>query len=119
MRVPVLIAAALAAVIALAPAPAGGASGKRESCGKFTSDSIYPKAKVIAIRGVDCGKAFEVAKKYDHKGVAKGRWKCALGHGGRRLFSCGYGGSGGNLADFPHALIAKGTGQPEAMADPR
>ncbi len=108
-----MIAAALAAVVALALAPAGGASSKREDCGKFSSASIYPKAKVIAVRGVDCGEAREVAKKYDHKGVAKGRWKCALGHGGgRRLFSCGYGGSGGNLADFPHALVAKGTGQP-------
>ena len=55
--------------------------------------------------------ARKVAKKYDHKGVAKGRWGCFLAHGGgRRLFSCGYGGTHGDIRDFPHALIAKGVG---------
>jgi hypothetical protein len=97
--------------------PGGASAGesetsKRESCGKISSASVYPEAKVIAIRGVDCGEARKVAKKYDHTGEAKGRWSCGLGHGGRRLFSCGYGGSGGNLADYPHALVAKGVGQP-------
>jgi hypothetical protein len=107
-------AAATIVVITLCALPGaaavGGGHAKRESCGKITSASIFAKAKVIAVRGVECPEARKVAKKYDHKGIAKGRWKCALGHGGRRLFSCGYGGSGGNLADFPHALIAKGVG---------
>ena len=112
-------AAATILVLALCAVPgaatADGGQAKREDCGKYSSASIYPKAKVIAIRGVDCGEARKVAKKYDHKGVAKGKWKCALGHGGRRLFSCGYGGSSGNLADFPHALIAKGVGKSDAL----
>jgi hypothetical protein len=112
MRALIAIAATAGAVLVLATAggAAGDAIGKREGCGRFTSASIYTKAKVIAVRGVACRKARKVAKKYDHKGVAKGKWECALGHGGRRLFSCGYGGAGGNLADFPHALIAKGVG---------
>jgi hypothetical protein len=91
---------------------ASAGSVKREDCGGYPTLSIYPKAKVIAVRGVGCGEARKVARKYDHKGVAKDPWTCALGHGGRRLFSCGYGGSGGNLADYPHALIAKGIGSP-------
>ena len=99
-------------MLATAGGAPGDAIGKRQACGKFDSASIYPKAKVIAIRGVGCGEAGRVAKKYDHKGVAKGKWECALGHGGRRLFSCGHGGASGNLADFKHALVAKGVGSP-------
>ena len=106
------LVAVLGVALALVLTPAGAATGKREGCGRFESASVYEKAKVIAIRGVDCGEARRVAKKYDHKGVAKGNWKCALGHGGRRLFSCGHGGSSGNLADFKHALVAKGVGSP-------
>jgi hypothetical protein len=113
--------AATILVLALCAVPgvsmADGGQAKRESCGKYSSASIYAKAKVIAIRGVDCAEARKVAKKYDHKGVPKGKWQCFLAHGGgRRLFSCGYGGSQGDVRDFPHALIAKGVGQPDAMA---
>jgi len=54
----------------------------------------------------------KVARAYDHKGKQPGRWKCALGHGGRGLFSCGYGASSGSIQDFPHALQAKGVGRP-------
>jgi len=108
-----IVAAGIAALaLGLGGTSAAGAAPKREDCGKYSSASIYPKAKVIAIRGVDCGEARKVAKKYDHKGAAKGRWQCFLAHGGgRRLFSCGYGGSQGDVRDFPHALIAKGVGK--------
>ena len=102
-----------AVLMAAGGAVADSGAAKREDCGKYSSASVYPKAKVIAIRGVDCGEALKVAKKYDHKGTAKGKWQCFLAHGGgRRLFSCGYGGSHGDVRDFPHALIAKGVGQP-------
>ena len=72
-------AAATLLVLALCAVPgaatADGGQAKREDCGKYSSASIYPKAKVIAIRGVDCGEARKVAKKYDHKGAAKGKWQ--------------------------------------------
>ena len=94
-------------------ATAGDGHAKRQDCGKFSSASIYPKAKVIAIRGVDCGEARKVAKKYDHKGVAKGKWECFLGHGA--VGGCSRAATAARRAtsrDFPHALVAKGVGSP-------
>ena len=70
-----LLAAVLGVALALVLTPAGAATVKRDGCGRFKSASVYEKAKVIAIRGVDCGEARRVAKKYDHKAVAKGNWK--------------------------------------------
>jgi len=116
---------AMAGVVVLAAitlAGTGGAAGttgdtqqpsaKRERCGKYNSASVYPKARVTAIRGVDCDEALKVAKKYDHTGESSGPWECFLAHGGgRALFSCGYGGSSGDVRDFPHALVAKGVGK--------
>ena len=94
------------------PADKQRTSAKRERCGKFNSASVYPQARVTAIRGVDCDEALKVAKKYDHKGQSSGPWECFLAHGGgRALFSCGYGGSSGDVRDFPHALVAKGVGE--------
>jgi hypothetical protein len=95
-------------------APAALAAGQaKTNCGTFPSTSIYDKGRVFAIRGVGCRKAREVAKQYDHKGTAPGRWKCALAHGGgEALFSCGYGESSGNIRDWPHALLVKGVGAP-------
>ncbi len=93
--------------------PAPPAQGKGgQNCGTYPSVSIYPKGKVKAIRGVSCREALRVAKKYDHKGRARGPWECVLGHGGRTLFSCGYGGASGDIRDFPHALTVKGVGSP-------
>lgn len=111
----------VAGVAGLATTGPGGAlaSGKaRENCGTYRSESIYSKAKVIAIRGVDCDEARKVAKKYDHKGLSRPPWECFLSHsGGRRLFSCGYGGSEGDVRDFPHALVARGLGQSKDAAE--
>jgi hypothetical protein len=82
-------------------------------CGTFPSSSIYPTARVTALRGVGCGRALEVAKAYDKDGKQLGSWRCALAHGGGSdLFSCGKGGKRGNLRKWPHALIAKGEGSP-------
>ena len=103
-----LAAAALTSVLALGAGPASA----KQSCGTIKSASIYPKAKITAIRGVGCKEAVKVARAYDHKGKQPGRWKCALGRGGRNLFSCGYGASSGSIQDFPHALEAKGVGKP-------
>jgi len=80
-------------------------------CGTFASTSIYPTARVTALRGVACGRALEVAKAYDKSGKQLGTWRCALAHGGgTALFSCGKGGRRGNLRKWPHALVARGEG---------
>ena len=80
-------------------------------CGTFDSTSVYPMARVFALRRVSCSRAIEVAKAYDGKGKVPGHWHCALAHGGGAvLFSCGKGGHRGNLRKRPHALVAKGEG---------
>jgi hypothetical protein len=87
------------------------ASG-RKSCGTYKSTSAYDRARVIAIRGVSCPRARRVAKRFDRKGKELARWQCGLAHDALpRLFSCGKGGSG-SLQDSPHALVAKGVGEP-------
>ena len=89
-------------------------------CGTFPSTSIYPTARVTALRGVGCARALEVAKAYDSRGKQLGRWHCALSHGsGTDLFSCGKGGRRGNLRKWPHALVAKGEGTPRVDARAR
>jgi hypothetical protein len=85
----------------------------RKACGKIASTSIYDKAKVIAIRGVGCAKARKVARRYDQESKQTGRWQCFLAHDDLpRLFSCGRGGESGDVRKWPHALVAKGVGQP-------
>jgi hypothetical protein len=86
----------------------------RERCGKISSTSDFEQAKVIAIRGVGCKKARRVARRFDHKGEETGRWQCFLARDEDlpRLFSCGRGGESGDVRDWPHALVAKGVGQP-------
>jgi hypothetical protein len=121
---------ALVVVVALAAASMfpslGGGSGHRSGyvrteparyapvdCGTFASSSIYPLARVTALRGVGCARALDVAKAYDKAGKQVGKWRCALAHGGGTdLFSCGKGGRRGNLRKWPHALVAKGEGTP-------
>ena len=51
-------------------------------CGTFDSTSIYPLARVFALRRVSCSRAIEVAKAYDGQGKVPGHWRCALAHGG-------------------------------------
>jgi hypothetical protein len=115
-----MLALAFAALLAFgSSAKAPAAAGAKTDCGTYNSTSIYDKGRVFAIRGVECGKALKVAKKYDRRGATPGPWKCALAHGGgRSLFSCGYGESSGNIRDWPHALVAKGVGQPEGAPPP-
>jgi hypothetical protein len=82
-------------------------------CGTFDSSSTYTTARVIALRGVGCGRALDVARAYDRDGKLLGHWRCGLAHGGGIvLFSCGKGGHRGNLRKWPHALLAKGEGTP-------
>jgi hypothetical protein len=82
-------------------------------CGTFSSSSIYGTARVIALRGVGCGRALDIAKSYDRDGKLLGGWRCGLSHGGGPyLVSCGKGGQRGNLRKWPRALLAKGERTP-------
>jgi hypothetical protein len=116
---------ALVGLVALAaasmfPSFGGGPRSPREvsaeraryestDCGTFASSSTYPTARVIALGGVGCGRALDVAKAYDHDRKVLGHWRCAPSHaGGPDLFSCGKGGKRGGLRRRPHALLAKG-----------
>jgi hypothetical protein len=109
-----LLLAVLAALAVSQLAVAGtphATSAKRHSCGTFTSTSIYRKAKVIAIRGVSCKRARQVAKAFDVQQRQLGSWRCGLAHDdGARLFSCGAGKGTGDLRTRAHALEAVGTG---------
>jgi hypothetical protein len=106
----VVLVAALGASIPAALANHDADASKRRSCGTIKSTSAYPYARVVAIRGVRCRTAREIAKAYDARGrVARG-WRCALAHGDRpRLFSCGSGAKRGDLRRWPRALEAIGT----------
>ena len=110
-RLPLAGALLCLAAGALAPAASADATAaERRSCGLISSTSIYKYARVIAIRRVSCRTARRVAKAYDSRGRTLGRWRCGLAHGDRpRLFSCGAGGSRGDLRRFPRALEAIGT----------
>ncbi len=104
-----LLAAASALFPATASAGPGEATTARRSCGLVSSTSIYRFSRVIAIRGVSCRTARRVAKAYDNRGRTLGRWRCGLARDRPRLFSCGAGGSRGDLRKFPRALEAVGT----------
>ena len=102
--------AGLLALMLPAGASADAEIAKRRSCGTIASTSVYPYAHVIAIRGVSCRSARKVAKRYDSRGTTYRGWGCALAHGDRpRLFSCGSGGTSGDLRAWPRALEARGT----------
>lgn len=106
---------ALLALPAVSPAAQAGSNGdagasQRRSCGTISSTSLYRYARVVAIRRVSCPTARRVAKAYDSRGRILGSWRCGLAHDDRpRLFSCGSGGSRGDLRKFPRALEAVGT----------
>jgi hypothetical protein len=100
----------LVALAAAGAAQAGGEASARRSCGTIESTSVYPYARVVAIRGVTCRTARRVAKRYDSTGRAPRGWRCALAHNDRpRLFSCGSGRGSGDLRRRPRALEAIGT----------
>jgi hypothetical protein len=109
----VLLVGCLVALLGLALLSADDALA-RKGCGKIATTSGYDKAKVIAIRGVGCSKARTVARRYDQEAKQTGSWQCFLAHddSSSRLFSCGRGGESGDVRKWPHALVAKGVGEP-------
>jgi hypothetical protein len=104
-----LAALALAIVIVPASARDSGRTLAREACGQYNSTSLYAKGKVVALRGVGCRKALNVAKHFDHTGdLTIGHWRCAYAHSDLpNLFSCGWP-AHGNLRQAAHALLARG-----------
>ena len=109
MRVPLVLGLVSLALLLLAGS-AEATSSKRRSCGTIRSTSVYPYARVVAIRGVGCRTARRVARRYDSRGTAPRGWRCALAHGDRpRLFSCGSAGGSGDLRKRPRALEAIGS----------
>jgi hypothetical protein len=105
-------AVAAAALLISLGAPAERADAAKR-CGTYASTSSYDRARVVAIRGVKCKRAVRIARRYDRRFVTPGPWRCGLAHGGgRRLFSCGAGGTSGDLRDWPHALKSLGVGSP-------
>jgi hypothetical protein len=95
-------------------ASAEATTSKRRSCGTIKSTSVYPYARVVAIRGVSCTRAREVAKAYDSNGRTARGWRCALAHGDRpRLFSCGSRAGRGDLRNRARALEAIGSRRAE------
>lgn len=95
------------------PTPAAADSGEasaaqRRSCGTISSTSIYPRARIVAIRHVGCRKARRIAKRYDARGRQSPNWSCGLARDRPRLFSCGSGGRRGDLRRFPRALESIG-----------
>jgi hypothetical protein len=100
---------ALVATGSMAGGAGAASSGERKACGTYRSESVYDRAKVIALRGVTCRRARRVAIRFDHTGDHQiGRFRCALAHGDRpNLFSCGWP-PRANLRHAPHALLARG-----------
>jgi endonuclease YncB( thermonuclease family) len=92
------------------PAKTSTDAARRRSCGTIRSTSVYPFARVVAIRGVRCRRARRVARMYDHRGRSPGRWRCFLAHADRpRLFACGYPPTRGDIRLARHAFEAIGT----------
>ena len=112
-RITVLLSTLAVALASVLPLGAGAAPKREKTdCGTYRSASIYEKARVFAIRGVDCDVATTVAKKFDRRSVEIPPWVCGLSHGaGRALFSCGYPEEPGNIRDFEHALVVKAVGK--------
>ena len=108
--------AALVATGVLAAFPAAAAthsdeeaSTARKGCGTYSSESVYPRARVIAIRRVGCEEARRVAIRYDRGRRVPSPWRCFLAHDDRpRLFSCGYPPRGGDIRDSRYALEVVG-----------
>lgn len=106
------LAAALLSALAIGAGASDTASRERTDCGTYRSTSIYEKARVFAIRRVDCDVAIRVAKKFDRRSVEISPWACGLSRGaGRALFSCGYPEQPGDIREFDHALVAKAVGK--------
>jgi hypothetical protein len=110
-----VLIAGVASIIWVSP----DAAAAGHSCGTFRSDSAYPRAKVFTATGVGCNRALRVAKRFDHQGSAPGSWQCFIGHGGRRLFACGYPlpAAGGPITEAKHAFWVRGVGAKSSPTD--
>jgi uncharacterized membrane protein len=103
------LAAALALAAPAAPAhdPVAHAA-KLKRCGKVSFSGTT--VRIFVIRRTTCRTAEKVARDYG-KFESTGKWACFLSHGGPTYqgvaygFSCGKGGSRGDVKRWPHAFI--------------
>jgi hypothetical protein len=112
-RTPLLLAAALAAVLALCGIASAGRSPVRAStvrtCGTL-STAGGDVLRVYVLRGVTCRKALRVARVFATTPTPPAPWHCLTGTGQRYRgkavsFACGYG-SRGPVMKRTHALVA-------------
>ena len=95
----------VAAALLLTSSPA---SAKLKSCGSISFSGT--KTKIVVIRSTSCKTAKKIAHRYA-KFASTGKWSCALAHGSSKYhgydvgFSCGAGGSSGDLKKWPHAFF--------------
>jgi hypothetical protein len=104
----IALASLLAALVASATAADAGSA--RKTCPGAISFS-GTSTVVVVLRGVSCAEAKRVARAYG-RFRSTAPWFCALAHApfdridGRAVgFSCGRGGSRGDLRKWPHAFV--------------
>jgi hypothetical protein len=100
-----LAAFTLVALVGSSVPPAVDQAQAAKRCGTYPNPSTSGRVRVIVIRNVRCKRAKRVARRYDYRFTPPRGWACALAHGpGRVRFSCGKGGTSGDIRDWPHAL---------------
>jgi hypothetical protein len=102
--------AALVTALAVALAATADAGTARKTCPGAITFSRTPTV-VVVLRGVSCAEAKRVARAYG-RFRSTAPWFCGLAHApfdridGRVVgFSCGRGGSRGDLRKWPHAFV--------------
>ena len=109
---PLALSLLTAAVLLAVPASAAASPpGKPRDCGAIAFAGT--RTHVVALQGVRCGTAKAVARRFDRRGVGgTGAWRCAYAHApfrkvlGRKVgFSCGKGGTSGDLSQWPRAFV--------------
>ena len=110
MRSLIVAVAVVAASAGLALGSSGSAGAAQRSCG---SVSLFgTPVQLVVLRGATCATAKRITRGIHDGGAQRAGWTCALAHApftkidGREVaFSCGKGGHGGNLRDWPHAFV--------------
>jgi hypothetical protein len=99
-----------------------------QPCGSFPSESSG-EVRVL-VRGASCAEALRVAERFWRTGRHTPPWWCGLSHNDAArtsAFSCGWGGTRGDIRKWPHSLITdldppwpyplwRPTASPEAQA---
>ncbi|HEY8584546.1 MAG TPA: hypothetical protein VIL49_16420 [Capillimicrobium sp.] len=107
---PLALSLLAAATLLVGPASASP-PGKPRDCGAISFAGT--QTHVVVLQGVRCGAAKKVARRFDRRGVGgTGAWRCAYAHapfrkvlGSKVGFSCGKGGTSGDLSQWPRAFV--------------